>query len=652
MDSPEYRKAIEDCNLNNLIIAINKYVAVKRPIMGIPTIPGVVTKQVASNRSPLSSILYNAGNDCVRQDNYPFAIEVYKEALKQGNTDPSVYNNLASSYKRMGDHEQAMKTYQSLISQNPSYAPAYARVAILIQGYKLKSKKTPVQYFTDYFAKGGTDEQLTAFSIGLPQEEINAIHEIIANIDKEIKDKTAMVEYLTANLSEGEMREVNVMDKMLKQQASFMREAYNPNIEGRVKELFDALNARKTDEAIKIMTLDRELINSVDGFGSYPLHKAAHSCLFSVVKFILNNGGVADVRDKWSHTPLHWASCQTVVEMLIEHGADVEDRDDDGWTPLYAIARDGHIDSARYLIYMGAKVNVRTNSGARFEQSGWTPLHIAVHKKKTEVVRLLLAGDAEIDALSDDGETPFQVSQDEQIKTLLQEAKAGRVKSKRSQQYEVAQNKSLTTAFRQLSKRFPKLEWAKAVNPYTAIADECKQLMRGADFKELVTDYLNKYPDVERAFRAFESSVKRQQFSTWTDLPKNFNDPVWHGFFAERWRPAFLILDSPAKYFLIRDEGPLYWRNLSVECRNINSATWLLRQSDFWAMRHSFAHTNYAWRMSKNESFILAYDDKEIIQAQLSVNEAEAFAVIVSSFVSVLLDVFVSNADAQSETDN
>ena len=49
-------------------------------------------------------------------------------------------------------------------------------------------------------------------------------------------------------------------------------------------------------------------------------------------------------------TPLHQAVLDgnmMAVRMLVGHGADINKRDDDTWTPLHAACAEGHVDVAR-----------------------------------------------------------------------------------------------------------------------------------------------------------------------------------------------------------------------------------------------------------------------------------------------------------------
>lgn len=76
-------------------------------------------------------------------------------------------------------------------------------------------------------------------------------------------------------------------------------------------------------------------------------------------------------------TPLHYAAKYghaEVVELLIQHRAQVNALDGVGCTPLHYAALNGHKDVVRILLERGnALINFKT-------YGGWTPLHLAVQR--------------------------------------------------------------------------------------------------------------------------------------------------------------------------------------------------------------------------------------------------------------------------------
>jgi len=97
----------------------------------------------------------------------------------------------------------------------------------------------------------------------------------------------------------------------------------------------------------------------------------------------VRNGWVADVRAR------------------IAHGADVNEADEQGYTPLHAAAFHGETEIARVLLEAGAKASPA-------DADGRTPLHKAIeHNGSPELVRLLLEHGARVDALDSSEATPL-----------------------------------------------------------------------------------------------------------------------------------------------------------------------------------------------------------------------------------------------------
>ena len=134
-----------------------------------------------------------------------------------------------------------------------------------------------------------------------------------------------------------------------------------------------------------------QLLDGVDAenFHLRPLHEAARRDSPRVAEALLGIGFHANIG---TTRPLHIAAhheSTEVAALLIERGAEVDARDDDGWTPLhYALLVRGGIVGvekrwsprmANLLLEHGADVNAAT------EAMGWTPLHLAAHLSGSSV---------------------------------------------------------------------------------------------------------------------------------------------------------------------------------------------------------------------------------------------------------------------------
>ncbi|XP_041827554.1 protein phosphatase 1 regulatory subunit 27 [Melanotaenia boesemani] len=54
-----------------------------------------------------------------------------------------------------------------------------------------------------------------------------------------------------------------------------------------------------------------------------------------------------------------------VVKLLVKYGADVHQRDEDGWTPLHMACSDSYPEIAKYLLAMGASTEAENESGEK-----------------------------------------------------------------------------------------------------------------------------------------------------------------------------------------------------------------------------------------------------------------------------------------------
>jgi ankyrin repeat protein len=130
-----------------------------------------------------------------------------------------------------------------------------------------------------------------------------------------------------------------------------------------------------------------------------------------LVQLLLEHGADVSARDGEGATALHNASLMRdleVARMLLNHGADVNATDKWGWTALHRVleAEDHsdeiHFSVAQLLVDHGADVNARTQDRDRR-----TPLHLASCSAHLKSVRMLLDHGASIEAKDNYGWTPL-----------------------------------------------------------------------------------------------------------------------------------------------------------------------------------------------------------------------------------------------------
>jgi ankyrin repeat protein len=186
-----------------------------------------------------------------------------------------------------------------------------------------------------------------------------------------------------------------------------------------------------------------------EGHERTPLHIATRWRRFDLMRVLLKGGAKVDSRTDQGKTPLHLAAesaqndlekATPAIRLLLENGADPNALDNEGETALrrvlnlltdnakaeqlarLLIAKGTDLSSTKILrnyTYLGlfsergnrpaveflldAKANIQAPSW----DQGLTPLHLAAHFDKTEMIDLLLARGAKLEALDGDGNTPL-----------------------------------------------------------------------------------------------------------------------------------------------------------------------------------------------------------------------------------------------------
>lgn len=157
-------------------------------------------------------------------------------------------------------------------------------------------------------------------------------------------------------------------------------------------------------------------INSpINEWGWTQLHKLVrqahnHDHFKTLEKFI-TDGAIVDERDNEGLTPLHHAAFMghpESISILLSHGANINAEDRAGWTPLHVAAFNGNFACLCLLISSGA--NVRAKIGEIVgEIEGCTPLHCAASGGSLPCLIELLNVGANPDRIARDekGETPL-----------------------------------------------------------------------------------------------------------------------------------------------------------------------------------------------------------------------------------------------------
>ena len=147
------------------------------------------------------------------------------------------------------------------------------------------------------------------------------------------------------------------------------------------------------------------LVGCGEGSRHLNLYEAAESGDIEAVKQHLADGTDIELKctgcgsTALGHAAKHGHN--EIAELLIENGADVSAKDEDGSTPLHLAALMGYKEIAELLIAKGADVNAKKDDGS------WTSLHSAAMTGSNEIVGLLIAAGADVNAKDAYGRTPL-----------------------------------------------------------------------------------------------------------------------------------------------------------------------------------------------------------------------------------------------------
>lgn len=163
-------------------------------------------------------------------------------------------------------------------------------------------------------------------------------------------------------------------------------------------------------------------VNEVDGYGRTAMHYAAERDI-CCVEMLLQHGADINAGDGNQDTPLHWAAYKNQVDsvkLLLQNGAQVDACDYNMDTPLIWAARKGNLEVIKILLDYNADASVRNTKGhtpliraAAIVASG---LETAVDDACLE---LLIRASGHFDARNRSGELAPELARDNKVREAL-----------------------------------------------------------------------------------------------------------------------------------------------------------------------------------------------------------------------------------------
>lgn len=117
-----------------------------------------------------------------------------------------------------------------------------------------------------------------------------------------------------------------------------------------------------------------------------------------VKQFIAQKGNVNEKKGYDGTTPLYYAKTVEICQVLIEAGANVNEKDCNSYTPLHLVK---DVEICQVLIEAGANINAKSGNG-------FTPLHFA---KTVGICQVLIEAGANVNEKNRDGYTPLRYAE-------------------------------------------------------------------------------------------------------------------------------------------------------------------------------------------------------------------------------------------------
>ncbi|WP_264337014.1 MULTISPECIES: ankyrin repeat domain-containing protein [unclassified Wolbachia] len=192
--------------------------------------------------------------------------------------------------------------------------------------------------------------------------------------------------------------------------------------------LYIAIQEGRSD-VVKFL-FDRKSVNVKDEdiHGNSPLHWAALEGELSITQFLVNEGANIEDKNKGNQTPEDLANQEgyayiagflrqiqlnrelltaaeggnlNKVKDLSEKGANLETKNNSGWTPLHYASLYNHFEVVEYLVGRIANLEAKDNNG-------WTPLHyVSLKDYQLKIMDYLTKSGANLEAKDDSGRTPL-----------------------------------------------------------------------------------------------------------------------------------------------------------------------------------------------------------------------------------------------------
>ncbi|XP_058454154.1 uncharacterized protein LOC131432097 [Malaya genurostris] len=175
-------------------------------------------------------------------------------------------------------------------------------------------------------------------------------------------------------------------------------------------------------EIVNILIEHGASVMAKDKYGRIPLHIAIEKKAKKVVEILLKHEQTTEMlrtSGKYERTALHLAAIYDnyeILNILIEHGASVMAKDEDGRIPLHIAIE----TNAKKVIEILLEHEQATEMLLTSDESEGNGLHLAAYYKKYELVNILIERGASVMAKNEFGEIPLHIAIEKKAKKVVE----------------------------------------------------------------------------------------------------------------------------------------------------------------------------------------------------------------------------------------
>jgi uncharacterized protein len=149
------------------------------------------------------------------------------------------------------------------------------------------------------------------------------------------------------------------------------------------KDFYDAAVFADMPKLKSMIASDPNIVNSADESGFTALHGVAGEEHYDVATYLIENGADVNAKNNEGIAPLHLAAWPQMVELLVSRGANIDARDETGRTPLIV-----HAEEAEDCGVMAALLRLGADADAA-DEDGNSALSIATDREELDKIQLI-----------------------------------------------------------------------------------------------------------------------------------------------------------------------------------------------------------------------------------------------------------------------